>query len=66
LVRACRAGERPTDGYFVTLWRVLFRYSEILAWETMWNDSVHETYEAIYREIDQATDAGRVARLACP
>ena len=49
--RACRAGERPTDGYYVTLWRVLFRYPEILAWETMWNDSVHETYEAIYKLV---------------
>jgi hypothetical protein len=50
-VRACRGGERPTDGYYVTLWRILFRYPEILAWETMWNDSVHETYEAIYKLV---------------
>lgn len=49
--RSCRAGDRPTDGYYVTLWRILFRYPEILAWETMWNDSVHETYEAIYKEV---------------
>ena len=47
-VRSCRGGQRPTDGYYVTLWRILFRYPEILAWETMWNDGVHETYEAIY------------------
>jgi hypothetical protein len=50
-VRSCRGGRRPTDGYYVTLWRVLFRYPEILAWETMWNDSVHETYEAIYKLV---------------
>ena len=50
-VRSCRGGQRPTDGYYVTLWRVLFRYPEILAWETMWNDSVHETYEAIYKLV---------------
>jgi hypothetical protein len=47
---ACRGGERPNDGYYVTLLRILFRYPEILAWETMWNDSVHETYEAIYKQ----------------
>jgi hypothetical protein len=47
---SCRGGERPNDGYYVTLWRILFRYPEILAWETMWNDSVHETYEAIYKQ----------------
>jgi hypothetical protein len=49
-VKSCRGGERPSDGYYVTLWRILFRYPEILAWETMWNDSVHETYEAIYKQ----------------
>lgn len=49
-VRSCRSGQRPNDGYYVTLWRILFRYPEILAWETMWNDSVHETYEAIYKQ----------------
>jgi hypothetical protein len=47
-VRNSRAGQRPSDGYWVTFWRILFRYPEILAWETMWNDSVHETYAAIY------------------
>ena len=50
-VKACRGGERPADGYYTTLWRILFRYPEILAWETMWNDSVHETYEAIYKLV---------------
>jgi hypothetical protein len=47
-VKACRGGQRPTDGYYVTLWRLIFRYPEVLAWETMWNDSVHETYKSIY------------------
>jgi hypothetical protein len=49
--KACRGGQRPTDGYYTTLWRVLFKYPEILAWETMWNDSVHETYDAIYKLV---------------
>jgi hypothetical protein len=50
-VRTCRAGTRPPDGYYVTLWRLIFRYPELLAWETLWNDSVHETYEAIYKLV---------------
>lgn len=50
-VRSCRGGTRPTDGYYVSLWRILFRYPEILAWEQMWNASVHETYEAIYKLV---------------
>jgi hypothetical protein len=49
-VTACRAGQRPNDGYYATFWRIIFRYPEVLAWETMWNDSVHETYLAIYRQ----------------
>lgn len=49
-VNSCRGGQRPTDGYYVTLWRILFRYPEILAWETLWNDGVHETYAAIYNQ----------------
>jgi len=50
-VRSSRADQRPPDGYWVTFWRILFRYPEILAWETMWNDSVHETYAAIYNLV---------------
>jgi hypothetical protein len=50
-VRSSRAGERPSDGYWVAFWRILFRYPELLAWETMWNDNVHETYSAIYSKV---------------
>ena len=47
-VTFCRRGGNPPDGHYVTFWRVLFQYPEILAWETMWNDGVHETYQVIY------------------
>ncbi len=50
-VNDTRAGKRPSDGYWVSFWRVLFRYPELLAWESMWNDSVHETYAAIYGKV---------------
>jgi hypothetical protein len=59
-VQACRAGSRPPDGYYVTMWRVLFRYPEILAWETMWNDGVHETYAAIYSLVKSIKPAMQV------
>jgi hypothetical protein len=49
-VIACRSGQKPNDGCYATFWRIIFRYPEVLAWETMWNDSVHETYEAIYKQ----------------
>ena len=50
-VRAGRAGERPVDGYYVELWRLMLRYPELLAWENLWHDSLRETYQAIYEKV---------------
>ncbi len=46
-----RAERRPADGHYVTFWRTLLRYPEIVAWETFWNDSLRETYAAIYGKV---------------
>src|SRR5262245_9149512 len=46
--RAAHAGARPSDGYFVTFWRLLLNYPEILAWEKLWTDSKDEIYGEIY------------------
>ncbi len=51
LVRASRAGTRPTDGYFVSYWRLLVQYPEILAWEKLWNDGQKSTYKNIYHLV---------------
>jgi hypothetical protein len=59
-VTSCRGGQRPNDGYYVTFWRIIFRYPEVLAWETMWNDSVHETYEAIYKQTKSIRPTAQV------
>jgi hypothetical protein len=48
-VRAARQEQRPVDGYHVTLWRLLLKYPELLAWENLWHDSLRETYQAIYQ-----------------
>ncbi len=53
-VRASRAGTRPVDGYYVTLWRLMLRYPELLAWEMLWTDSLRDTYKAIYAAAKQA------------
>lgn len=42
------AGERPTDGAFVTFWRTLLRYPEILAWQALWTESQRQIYRDIY------------------
>ncbi len=48
LFQATRRDERPTDGYFVSFWRLLLDYPEILAWEKLWTDSYHEIRSEIY------------------
>ncbi len=50
-VRSSRAGNRPVDGYYVQLWRLMLRYPELLAWENLWHDSLRETYEAIHKKV---------------
>jgi hypothetical protein len=48
LVGDGRAKARPSDGYFVSFWRLLIQYPEILAWEKLWNDGQKSTYANIY------------------
>ncbi len=50
-VHAAWADQRPNDGYFVTFWRLLLNYPEILAWEKLWIDSQQEVYGEIYGTI---------------
>jgi hypothetical protein len=40
--------QRPSDGHFVTFWRTLLAYPEILAWEKLWSDSQHDLSREIY------------------
>jgi hypothetical protein len=48
---AARRGERPADGNFVTFWRLLLEYPELLAWEKLWTDSQHGLYGEIYGTV---------------
>ena len=60
-VRAAWTQPRPSDGYFVTFWRLLLQYPEILAWEKFWTDSQHEVYGQIYgtvKSINRNVEAG--------
>jgi hypothetical protein len=49
LVQQSRANSRPADGFFVSYWRLLVDYPEILSWEKLWNDGQKRTYENIYK-----------------
>jgi hypothetical protein len=42
-------GQKPADGAFVTFWRLLVQYPEILAWERLWNESLNDTYRDMYK-----------------
>jgi hypothetical protein len=50
-VQAARQNKRPVDGYYVTLWRLILRYPELLAWEMLWTDSLRETYAAMHSKV---------------
>jgi hypothetical protein len=50
-VGAARERKRPVDGYYVTLWRLMLRYPELLAWENLWHDSLRDTYRALYEKV---------------
>ena len=50
-VQVARSGQRPSDGYFVSFWRLLLNYPEILAWEKLWTDSQQEVYGEIYGTV---------------
>jgi hypothetical protein len=49
-IAAMKGKQRPTDGAFVTFWRILVEYPEVLAWERLWNEGLRNTYRAMYRK----------------
>ena len=50
-VLASRKSVRPVDGYYVELWRLMLRYPELLAWESLWTSSLREAQKAIYDRV---------------
>jgi hypothetical protein len=56
-VTSQRAGQRPIDGAFVTFWRTLVDYPEVLAWERLWNEGLRDTYRDMYRRAHEIAPA---------
>jgi len=50
-VKQGRANERPTDGYFVTFFRLMLNYPELLAWERMWIRSRLALQEKVFNLV---------------
>ena len=48
LARQAAAHDRPTDGYFVSFWRLLLRYPELLAWDALWHEGQNDLLRAAY------------------
>jgi hypothetical protein len=44
-------GSRPSDGAFVTFWRLLLTYPEILSWQSLWADGQHQMYRDIFGTV---------------
>jgi hypothetical protein len=59
-VTKAQAGTRPGDGYFVTFWRLLVDYPEIIAWEKLWTDGQHAIYAEVYKAARESKAAAQV------
>jgi hypothetical protein len=51
---------RKRDGSFVTLWRLLLEYPEILAWDNFWFRSQEEVYGLLYGTVKEANANAQV------
>jgi len=45
---------KHSDGAFVSFWRLLLAYPELLSWQTIWTDSQHQMYRDIYGTVKAA------------
>jgi len=54
------SGAQSTDGSFVSLWRLLLDYPEILAWESLWFHSQEEVYGLLYGTAKEANPKAQV------
>ena len=48
LFKAGIGGQRPIDGFFVSFWRTLLEYPEILSWQSLWMTSYREVRAELY------------------
>jgi len=48
LFHAAGQDTAPVDGYFVSFWRLLLKYPEVLSWETLWTDSFQGMQAELY------------------
>ena len=56
-VNGLKDGRKPSDGAFVSFWRLLVEYPEILGWERLWTEGLRDTYRAMYAKAHETAPA---------
>lgn len=56
LVKQSKSDNRPTDGCFVSFWRLCVEYPELLSWEKLWNDGKYAVYADIFATAKKVRD----------
>jgi hypothetical protein len=56
-VAAGRDHQRPADGYYVALWRLMLRYPELLAWEHLYHESLRDVYRLLAQKVKEVRPA---------
>ena len=60
LVAQDKQGVKPSDGYFVSFWRLCVEYPELLSWEKLWNDGKYSTFKAFYDTAKKVRDSAQI------
>lgn len=50
-VTAARKRQRPVDGYYVTLWRHMLSYPELIAWENFFHEGLRDAYRIMHDKV---------------
>lgn len=49
--KACKADERPDDGYYVAFQRIMLEYPEIVAWDRLFDFGKHQIVDDVYKAV---------------
>ena len=59
-VQAALKGERPSDGYFVEFWRLLFEWPEIIAWDRLFDAAKHQVLAEVNATVKRVRSSLQV------
>ncbi|MDB5155929.1 MAG: hypothetical protein JWR50_636 [Mucilaginibacter sp.] len=49
--KACKADQRPSDGYYVAFQRIMLEYPEIVAWDRLFDFGKHQIVDDVYKAV---------------